>query len=387
VNAKPLSVLVIDDDAECVEMIRLCLDESDAMELRFRLDSAARLAEGLTKLLSSRYDVVILALTLPEARGLEAARAVLGAAPETAVLVSARTGDEKTALEAVRLGAQDFMIKESSDSRLLKRTVRHAVERKSALAQRDRLKAELAERRRLDELKDRWIDALAHDLLTPLTIVKGAIHVLDEERAASANSEQAELLRMARRQTERIERIAVRILEHSRLEAGGAGLAARPVDAAALIARVVEDFRRPAAARALALEVDCVPGLPSLSADQELLEQMVVNLLDNALRFAHARVVVRAAAAGDAHLELTVADDGLGIPPERKELLFTRFCRVARGGSRDGHKGPGLGLAICKEIVDLHRGRIEAESAPGRGTSFVVRLPLTGPAFLPRAKA
>lgn len=467
-------VLVIEDDPDYIELIRLCLDESDGMDLTFELESAARLSEGLTKLLSFRYDAVLVDLGLPDAHGLEAALAVLRAAPDTPVLVSTNLGDEKTALEAMRLGAQDFMIKASSDSRLLKRSIRYAIERKSVLAQRDQiiraaadgmvvvdasgnvqfvnaaaevllgasaesvlgrpfahraqvgesallnipregrpaaaidmrvtevswngrpaalaslrdvtelrrmeqLKAEVAQRRKLDELKDEWIDTLAHDLRTPLTIIKCAIIDLGDDERQPLSGEQAALVEMARRQAERVERMTLKILDHSRLQSGGATLSPEPLDAAALIACVVSDFRRAAAERALALDVECARGLPALHADRELFEQLVVNLVDNALRFAHARVVVKASTTPDGRFELAVRDDGVGIPPEKAALIFTRFRQLARDRGAEGYKGTGLGLSICKQIADMHRGTIVAEGHPSEGTAFVVRLPLAGP--------
>ena len=100
----PIRILMIEDDADYVEILRLCLAEPEAMGLEFEVDSAERLAAGLTKLTTARYDAVLVDLGLPDASGLEAVRAVLGAVPATAVLVSTNMGDESTALEAMRLG-------------------------------------------------------------------------------------------------------------------------------------------------------------------------------------------------------------------------------------------------------------------------------------------
>src|ERR1700722_3507682 len=137
--ADPIRLLVIEDDLDYVEILRLCLEEPESMGLAFEVDNAERLAAGLTKLTTARYDAVLVDLGLPDASGLESVRAVLGAAPDIPVLVSTNFGDESTALEAMRLGAQDFMIKASSDSRMLKRSIRYAIERKAAQAARDHI--------------------------------------------------------------------------------------------------------------------------------------------------------------------------------------------------------------------------------------------------------
>ena len=466
----PIRILAIEDDLDYVEILRLCLGEPEAMGLAFEVDYAERLAAGLTKLTTARYDAVLVDLSLPDASGLEAVRAVLGAAPETPVLVSTNSGDEATALGAMRLGAQDFMIKASSDSRMLKRSIRYAIERKSAQAQRDQilraaadgmavvdaagitrfvnaaaekifnasaaqlvgrpfpytvhigettilevprpaggaalvemrvtrvqwdsgpaglaslrditelrrleqLKSEIAERRRADKLKDEWIETISHDLRTPLTIIKGAVVELHEGRVEPLQPQQALLIGLARRQVERIERMVVNLLDLSRLESGRARVERKPLDACALIRRVTNDFARAAAERALRIDVECEAGEPPLSADPDLFEQLVVNLVENALRFAHERIVVRIRGGDAGAFELSVSDDGVGIPPEKKNLLFTRFSQLQRVRAPDGYKGTGLGLAICKEIVALHRGRIDVVSEPGKGTSFLVSLP------------
>jgi signal transduction histidine kinase len=480
-NDQPIRILAIEDDQDYVEILRLCLAESDAMELSFEVDSAERLAAGLTKLTTARYDAVLVDLGLPDASGLEAARAVLAAAPNIPVIVSTNFGDEKTALEAMRLGAQDFMIKASSDSRMLKRSIRYAIERKSAQGQShqiiraaadgmavvdasgntrfvnaaaerilgasaaklvgqpfpfparigetsllevprpvggaaavemrvtqvawdsgpavlaslrditelrrlEQLKSEIAERRRVDKLKDEWIETISHDLRTPLTIIKGAVVELHEGRTEPLQPQQALLVGLARRQVERVERMVVNLLDLSRLESGRARVERKPLDACALIRRVTGDFARAAAERAIKIETECETGAPDLVADPDLFEQLVVNLVENALRFAHALIVVRIRAGASGDFELAVQDDGVGIPPEKKNLLFTRFNQLERERGTDGYKGTGLGLAICKEIVALHRGRIDVVSEPGRGALFLISLPVKGDAA-PRLEA
>ena len=113
-----------------------------------------------------------------------------------------------------------------------------------------------------------------------------------------------------------------------------------------------------------------------------------MNLVENAIRFARKRIVVRIRDGAGGAFELSVQDDGVGIPPEKKTLLFTRFNQLERRRAPEGYKGTGLGLAICKEIADLHRGRIDVVSEPGKGTSFLLSLPAADdsvPPAYPRA--
>ena len=467
---KPVRILLVEDDPDYAEIVRLCLGESDAMGLSYEIEVAVRLAEALQKLAVGRYDAALVDLGLPDASGMDAVKSVLGAAPEMPLLVSTNFGGEEAALEAMRLGAQDFMIKASSDSRLLKRSIRYAIERKAVQSQRDAiiraaadgmvvvdaegvvrfvnaaaetvlgrkaaalvgkpfehpvatgattmlelpregkpaasvemrvtevtwndaparlaslrdvtelrrvgaLKAEVAERRRLDELKDQWIGTMSHELRTPLTIVKGAVADLFEGLAGPLKPQQKMLVGLAHRQIERVTRMVNNLLDLSRLEAGvKADL--KPVDAVETVKRTVGDFARSAADRAIALETD-LPSTPvKCKADADMLEQVLVNLLNNAVRFARTKIVVSLRCPGDG-IELSVTDDGVGIPREKRDLLFTRFAQLERRKG-DDYKGTGLGLAICKEIASLHGGRIDLESEPGKGTTFTVRLPADG---------
>ena len=267
-SSPPTRILLIEDDEDYIEIVRLCLMEPDAMDLLFEVDHAGRLSAGLAKLTAGRYDAVVVDLGLPDASGLEALLAVLRAAPDVAVLVSTNLGDEAAALEAMRLGAQDFMIKASSDSRVLKRSIRYAVERKAA----ERLKSEIAERLRVEKLKDEWIDTLSHDLRSPLTIIKSAVVELHDGRSGPLQPEQEFLLGLARRQVERVERIVVDLLDLSRLESGRALVERKALDGSALVRRVTGDFARAAAERAIRIETKCEAGAPPLFADPDLFE-------------------------------------------------------------------------------------------------------------------
>jgi signal transduction histidine kinase len=244
----------------------------------------------------------------------------------------------------------------------------------SALRRLDQLMAEISERRRADEAKDRWLGTIAHELRTPLTIIKGAAVDLHEGQAEPLRPQQSMLVGLVRRQAERVERLVSNLLELGRLQSGAVSARPAPLDAGAVVRRVVGDFARAAADRAVVLDIADEGAPKRLAADPELFEQLVVNLVDNAIRFARSRITVRL--GGDAELlALTVEDDGVGIPPEKRELLFSRYGQLERRRDVDGYKGTGLGLAICKEIVTLHRGTIEVESEPGKGTAFAVRLP------------
>lgn len=365
---------MVEDDDDYAVIVRLCLEEPEGLGLAFDLDRVRTLSEGLSMLGAGRYDAALVDLGLPDARGLEAVKTLAAAAPDLPLLVSTNLGAEGVALDSMRLGAQDFLVKGSSDSRLLKRSIRYAIERKSFEVQQK----ELLERRQRDELKDQWIGTLSHDLRSPLTVISASVAELAQGRAGPLNEAQTVLAGLARRHTDRLVAMVVHLLELLRLESGVVKADLHSIDPADSVRRVRADFIHAASERALALDLDLPASPLKWDVDPNMFEQLVVNLVDNSLRFARKRVLVRLAAS-HGELSLAVEDDGVGIPPDKHGALFTRFSQLGRSNQK-GYKGTGLGLAICKEIVGLHGGTIGVEKSSLGGTAFVVKLPEITPA-------
>lgn len=470
---KKFQLLIIEDDIDYVDIIRLCLDEPDSMGLKFDFERADRLEVGLNLLAACPFDAVLLDLTLPDSRGINTVKQVLAMACEVPILVLTNLGDESLAFEAMRLGAQDFMVKATSDSRLLKRAIWYAIERRKLLAQSEslitkaadamlvidsqslvryanpaaetlfgcmasellekhfahtpiaagdkktikmsgpneksaemrvteiqwkggpallasirditdlqkieQLRAEIKERRRLDELKDTLIGTISHELRTPLAIIKGAVDNLRDGLTGALQGPQIELANLAHHNLNRLSKIVNNLLDLSRLESGKAKINLRRVSPAALIRQVVEDYYSQAENPKPALEIDLPRELPDIAADPELLAEVIINLFDNALRFARSRVRVAAVGCGPG-VEISVRDDGPGIPQNKIGDLFNKFVQIDRAFGGGGYKGTGLGLAICKDIMDLHHSRIALDSGGPQGTLFSFILPAYSPA-------
>ncbi len=471
---RPIQLLIIEDDIDYVDIVRMCLDEPDSMGLKFELERADRLEVGLKLLDAARFDALLLDLTLPDSRGIDTVKRVLEHGIEIPILVMTNLGDESMAFEAMRLGAQDYMVKATSDSRLLKRAIWYAIERRKLLAQAEgvikrspdgmvvldakgliqyinpagerilrrkaldllgkpfqfeakpgqatqhrmgagdderaiqlivteiqwrgekallaalhditelqrveQLKAEIRERRRLDQLKDQLIGTVSHELRTPLTIVKGAIDNLREGIVGDLSAKQNEVVELAHRNIARLAKMINNLLDLSRLESGQARAHRKRLAVEPFLRELAADFQMKAGQKGLRLELDVTPGIKDVSADPELLAEVFVNLLDNALRYAKTRVTLRARPGQPAGVAFDVDDDGPGIPPERINDLFNKFVQVNRQLGGAGYKGTGLGLAICKEIIGLHDSKITIDSVLGLGTRFSFTLAAYEPA-------
>jgi signal transduction histidine kinase len=228
--------------------------------------------------------------------------------------------------------------------------------------------------RLLDEVKNDLVATVSHELKTPLTSLRLALHLLLEEIVGPLTPKQAELLLDARENAERLLARINNLLDLARLERGREQLDLQPEQPAALLQEAAASIRPRADDKGVAVCVEAAPDLPSVSVDRQRLNHALGNLLDNALKYTERGGRITLTGSADVeNVTLTVADTGVGIPPESLPHIFEKFYRIP-GQSRDG--STGLGLAIVREIVTAHGGAITCDSQPGAGTVFRLTLPI-----------
>jgi signal transduction histidine kinase len=229
-----------------------------------------------------------------------------------------------------------------------------------------------------DKLKDQFLSLASHELKTPITAIKGYAQLADRRLRSAPDSlpgvsAAQEVLTKINQQADRLTGLVNDLLDVSRIQAGKLELRLEICDLAVLCRQSVEEH---ALTNGRTIDLD-LPARPVfVSADSERIGQVLSNLLINAFKYSAADRPVRVALT--CHLGkalVSVEDDGVGIPKDELPLIFERFfrARTARNGPQ---RGVGLGLAICKEIVERHHGRIWAESEEGKGSRFAVELPL-----------
>jgi PAS domain S-box-containing protein len=242
---------------------------------------------------------------------------------------------------------------------------------------------DITHEREVDRMKDEFIATVSHELRTPLTALKGSLGLLAGGALGAVPPNQAELLKIALQNTDRLIRMVSDILTLSRMEVGKVKIKPNPHDLNRLAGDVVQELEAVRLERKLTLVTTFAPDLPLIEADGEQIRQVITNLLGNAYKYTPegGRVEVRTSWTGS-EVRLTVQDNGPGIPRDQLERIFDRFTRATSEASRRA-SGTGLGLAIAKAIVTEHHGRIWAESAPGQGATFQVALPLRQPKAAP----
>jgi two-component system phosphate regulon sensor histidine kinase PhoR len=228
---------------------------------------------------------------------------------------------------------------------------------------------------RLERMRTEFVANVSHELRTPLTAIHGYVETLLGGAIDDPRDSQR-FLDVIQRHTQRLGRLLNDLTDLSNIELGRVALHFAPTSVAAVADSVIEVVRPRADGKQIALDIDVPGDLPLVHADQDRLQQILINVLDNAVKYTDAggRVTVRARAA-DGAVEIAVSDTGLGIPAADLPRVTERFYRVDKARSRD-LGGTGLGLAIVKHLVQVHDGDLRIESEPGRGTTVFVRVPL-----------
>ena len=239
-----------------------------------------------------------------------------------------------------------------------------------------------------ERLKSALLDAVTHDLRSPLTSIKASVTtLLDEPRPAAADEEQGtlgaegrrEMLEVIDEETDRLNRFIEGLMELARIEAGEMHLRRRWGSIEEIVTTALE--RAAALTRNHRILVRLGPDLPTVRVDDRAVAEVVYTLVDNAAKYSPAgtEINVEATSAGGRTVRLSVEDEGPGISVELRERVFDKFFRAMRDGDSSTHQpsGSGMGLAIAKGIVEAHGGRIWIEAGPGsRGTRVVVTLPI-----------
>jgi signal transduction histidine kinase len=227
---------------------------------------------------------------------------------------------------------------------------------------------DVTQQRRQDEMKGDVISTVSHQLKTPLTSIRMAIHLLLEEKVGALSPKQADLLVAAREDADRLHTIVDELLDIGRIESGKARMDLQPLPPQGVVLAGLEPYRSAARDQGVSLAVD-VPGeLPRVWADPTRIAHVFANLLSNALKYTPpGGKVVLSARAEEGTVRFQVSDSGIGIPAKYLPQIFQQFFRVPDQGPGTG---AGLGLAIVKEIVEAHGGIVGVESREGAGSAF-----------------
>jgi signal transduction histidine kinase len=386
-HTRHLSVLVVDDDEADRVSIRRLLQKSG---YSIHVTEAASAAEALRYIESDRFHCVLLDYFLPDMDGLLLLGRIQTTVPGTPVIICTGRGHENIAVQFMKAGASDYLPKSSMTPERMAAALRYAMdlgearegktkaenELRAALAEREQLLAREHEARlaaeRATKSRDELLAIVAHDLRNPIQVIMSAARRIPGPPAGGTERNYAEFIQ---RSAWEMERLVRDLLDLSNMESGSFAVEQQPADLRQILEEAKESFDLSAEGRNLALDLEVAPGIPTIMADRSRLLQVIGNLLSNALKFTPdgERISLRAA-ENDGIVEILVQDSGTGIPPAQLSHIFDRFWR----GDRATRNSAGLGLTICKGIIDAHGGDIEVSSTEQVGTTFKVTIPVAG---------
>ncbi|MBC7952576.1 MAG: response regulator [Rhodospirillaceae bacterium] len=365
------------------ETIRLLLLEDDPADARlvqhmlrriqrasFAVEVTGRLSQATKRLAEGEFDVVLADLSLPDSSGLKTLTALTEAAPHLPVVVLTGNDDDGQAIEALKHGAQDYLVKGSGDGFMLSRVIRYAIERKATerALKEARDKAEAAAR-----AKSVFLATVGHEVRTPLNGILGMARLLLD---TSLDVKQRTFAETVVSSGELLLGLVNDILDFSRLEAEGLTLEAMAFDLLDLVDELRLLMAPRAAEKGLTLGCRFAPGVPAFVCGDPLrLRQVLLNLVGNGIKFTERGNVtvsvepLETLPDGRIALRIAVSDTGIGIPEEARADLFTEFSQADSSITRR-FGGTGLGLAICKRLVTLMGGEIGYDSIAGQGSSF-----------------
>jgi signal transduction histidine kinase len=373
------TVLIVDDSPEDCETYRRYLLQDE--EYQYTVVAAGLGQEGLALRQQHQPDIVLLDYRLPDLDGLEFLAQLKAQTQQTVLSVIMLTGrgNEAIAVQSMKMGAQDYLVKEQVTSQSLRLAVNGAIQmvqlhielhHRIELEQAARAEAEKANR-----LKDEFLALLSHELRSPLNPILGWVKLLQAGKLDKAKTAHglATIERNAKLQAELIEDL----LDVSRILQAKLSLKVYPVNLAATIRAAIETVHLTAEAKSIEIETNLAAEVGQILGDATRLQQVIWNLLSNAVKFTPegGRVTVQLESVGN-QVQITVVDTGEGIAADFLPYIFDHF-RQADASTTRKFGGLGLGLAIVRHLVELHGGVVWAESrGKGLGATFTVRLPL-----------
>ena len=371
---KPLNVLLVEDDRNFGFIVTKFL--ARARRVQFSVEQAFTLKEGIEKISSGSYNLVLLDLTLPDSRGMESVNLVLETNSRLPIIVL--TGEDETlALKALHLGVQDYIQKGDFDLRSLERIILHGLERHELMVrletQRDLLDLRAAELEISNASFASLGYTLAHDLSEPLRTVSSYLDLLRKRALDRLTEKDLDYLDMAREGSARMTLLITDLYAYSQISRIKKFVT---VDLNVILAEVSKNLRK----AIVESHADVFIGaLGKARGNRSQLVMLFQNLIANSLRYKNPDVnpiIKIEAVQNQSECVISVVDNGIGIDSNFFLEIFEPFRRLH---PLDEYAGSGIGLASCRKIVEHHGGKIWVESKVGSGSTFFVALPVAEP--------
>ncbi len=371
-------ILVVDDE----ERLRESLKKMLVMD-GFSVSTAGSGKEGIDVLMSGPHDIAIVDLIMPGTDGMWLIDEIARQGLDIGIIVVTGFGTVDHAVRAMKLGAWDF-IQKPIEYELLNMVVKRAMEKvrllreKRAAEERIRLQNEALIRtnrklKELDKLKANFLSKAVHELRSPLTVIGCTLELVREDLEKKGPPELLTQLDHAITFANNMANTVNEMLDINMIVSGKIKIDMKWDDIADVVRGAAEGTTFLVRKNGLRLEFDIPESRVEIDFSKNRIEQVMINLIGNAVKFTPPGGVIKVSLVDEKErVVVSVSDTGIGIPPENLSSVFDEFFQVRKGDSK---KGAGLGLSICKKIIEAHKGEIWVESEEGKGSTFFFSIP------------
>ncbi|MCD4781848.1 MAG: hybrid sensor histidine kinase/response regulator [Candidatus Omnitrophica bacterium] len=369
------NILFLDDEESILRSIKgLFMDSS------FRIVTTSDPDEAMEIIEKGNIKVVFSDHRMPKITGVEFLKKIKKKHPSIIRILFTGYADIQSIEDAINLAQVYHFVNKPWDTNDLKVTISNAIAHYDLMAENKKLVKNLEEKNAhlkvLLEKQKEFTSTVSHELRTPLASMKTSMDILLSGTPGNLTEDQKDIVTMSKESTDRLNRLINDILDYSKMGSGKTSLNIETVNVNTVIQQVVNVQNSVAEDKGLRLKCELDRRLPDIYVDKDKINQVLTNLINNAIKFTEkGEVVIISSGHKDKNfIEVCVKDSGPGISDEDKNKLFEVFQQL--GDSRKHIGGTGLGLAICKEIVDFHGGKIWVESELGKGSAFKFLLPI-----------
>jgi signal transduction histidine kinase len=378
-----VKILLIEDNLAEARLLQEFLKQSPSKE--FSLVHVQRLRDAFYELSQQNYDVILLDLTLPDSQGLSSLPLLMSQAPSTPIVVLTNINDEELAIEAVRQGAQDYLVKRQVNPDVLVRSVQYAIARKQVLEQLrtvnqtleitvEERTAELEKAQELYQFKTEFVSMLSHDIRNPLNTILLAAGLLQNNDDKLTQEKKLNHLKMIRSAIKNMAQLLDEVSFIGKADSGKLQCQLYSLNLEAFCHQILEEAHLTALEKRVTIEFTSSGDFSSTLWDENLLRHILGNILSNAIKYSHPESKVKfELTRQEKTVTFKIQDWGIGISTKDQNQLFIPFHR---GENVSGISGTGMGLAIVKKCVEAHGGEIKFESQIDVGTTFTVTLPV-----------
>lgn len=393
-----IKLLLIEDDPIDTALLKKTISElsqHDHGEITYDYDQALCLADVEVRLKSYQPDVILLDLHLPDGSGQACLEFLLSLNHDAPIIVMTGLNDDALARKLIGLGAQDFICKDMLSHDALYRAITYSIERQKLLVTLEQTQKELAfvnkKVRQYSKSKTEFTSMVSHELRTPITVMMAILDNLEDMVLGPLTDDQLHYVRLLKNNGTRLSGLVTDILDLSQQETGKFRVRLKESQMQVILEDTLRGYSLQADKDGISYTYAIAPELPKMYLDEHKIVQVMTNLLNNAFKFTKegGKISVDVSVKPNAlsqrdEVVFSIQDTGIGVPEEKKGLIFDPYVQAHWSSTRTAN-GAGLGLTICRGIIEQHDGRIWVENnAQEQGSKFTFTLPVITPKTDPR---